>query len=981
MKQAGLFLLLLISITVTGQPRISYLEKYTVTDGLSNNHITALLQDRRGFIWIGTEWGLNRYDGRNFKQYTRTGLNQLIHYEINSLAEDREGNIWIGSNKGVSRFNPLTENITSWTRSQHVFADKKQNIWLIDQDSILLFNGKEVLKKFVFDVKPRQPNANSFIAAMMEDRHGALWLATSYGVRKLDINTGIITTYTAAITSSIDPNACTTIYEDHDGDIWAGTWGEGVLKVNKEKRLLENYRFETTQSNLITAIHSTELDNHGYLLFSSAGTNGGLLLADKNNGLIQARHKVTNLAPDNEAFSLDFSTIIRDRQQNTWIASSNGLYKIDVSKQAFHWTYLPGNDRRDDILFHSIPSPIAGDSSIFISSMQGWWRYDPQLHSIQPHNLPATNRELAAFINNYTADENGIWFTSQKGFGYYDLKKNSITDHSAILGKNKIIKRSWGLARDRLGQLWLSTYREGLVIFDPLTKTTRELFNDSSANGLRGTSINGLKSDKSGFIWLVSKGRLYRVDPLTLVYKIFPITDADGSPHLHISANNRVFVWTEQHIFECTNDGIKTVFNKNIIIRRLAEDNNGSFWLQTHDNFYRLSPDFDQLTAFASGTRLDGNTEVSDVSFHGATCMVLSKGKLLSFSTGNLQKQQVTAPVLVSSVVADTKEYFFPNANKAIQLDFKDRLRIEISALNFSNEGGNRLFYKLDGWDDQWRELLKGSVVSYEQLPTGNYNFLAKASNGDTELIAEPIQLHFKINPPFWKTGWFIALVVAFITAIGYWFYRYRLRQAIKMERMRTRIATDLHDDIGATLSSISMYSEAVKKQVKEKLPQLEPVLEKMGENSRNMVSSMNDIVWAVNPGNDQGGKLLERMESYARDNCSVNDTRLRFNCNDELRSMIFALEYRKNIYLIFKEALNNALKYAGATTINITADKKGSHIVLTIDDNGKGFDTTTIPAGNGLKNIRSRAKEIGAEINISSEEGKGTTLVLDCKI
>lgn len=197
----------------------------------------------------------------------------------------------------------------------------------------------------------------------------------------------------------------------------------------------------------------------------------------------------------------------------------------------------------------------------------------------------------------------------------------------------------------------------------------------------------------------------------------------------------------------------------------------------------------------------------------------------------------------------------------------------------------------------------------------------------------------------------------------------------------RLRMAKDLHDDIGATLSSISMYSEAVKNQVKEKLPHLETILDKMGENSRDMVTGMSDIIWAINPDNDEGGKLISRMEDYARDICAVKDIQLHFNAADTISQVKLQLECRKNIYLIFKEAMNNAAKYAGAKNIQVQLGLNGAAINLMIKDDGKGFNEATVRKGNGLKNLEARAKEIKGNIIIDSVEGSGTTVSLQCRI
>jgi len=175
------------------------------------------------------------------------------------------------------------------------------------------------------------------------------------------------------------------------------------------------------------------------------------------------------------------------------------------------------------------------------------------------------------------------------------------------------------------------------------------------------------------------------------------------------------------------------------------------------------------------------------------------------------------------------------------------------------------------------------------------------------------------------------------------------------------------------------MYSEAVKNQLKDKMPQLETVLDKMGANSRDMVTSMSDIVWAINPDNDEGEKLIKRMENYAGDICAIKNIRLQFKADDKLQTISLPLEHRKNIYLIFKEAVNNAAKYADAKNIWVQLTLSGKALNLLIKDDGKGFNQATVHKGNGLKNFEARAKEIKGNIILDSAEGKGTSVSLNC--
>jgi two-component sensor histidine kinase len=355
-------------------------------------------------------------------------------------------------------------------------------------------------------------------------------------------------------------------------------------------------------------------------------------------------------------------------------------------------------------------------------------------------------------------------------------------------------------------------------------------------------------------------------------------------------------------------------------------------------------------------------------------------GGLVIFDPQQLQKEATTpVPVFSSIYINDTiaTHYFDPaptiRYNKSIVFNFV--------SLNYNDPSQNQYAYKLQGMDNNWKYIGNENSLRFSGLPPGHYTLMVKAADSDGKWNEEPASFRFSVKPPFWKTWWFIGLCVVMIAGAVYVFYQYRLRSALKIERLRTRIATDLHDDIGATLSSISMYSEAVKKQVKDNLPHLEPVLEKMEESSRNMVNTMSDIVWTINPGNDAGERLVDRIESYAKDMAGVNEVRLNFSANERIKNLLLPLELRKNIYLVFKEAFTNALKYSKATELRVLLEATNGVLHLMVKDDGKGFNISQEFSGNGLKNMRLRSDEIGATLTILSTPGEGTEVNLHCKI
>jgi two-component sensor histidine kinase len=355
-----------------------------------------------------------------------------------------------------------------------------------------------------------------------------------------------------------------------------------------------------------------------------------------------------------------------------------------------------------------------------------------------------------------------------------------------------------------------------------------------------------------------------------------------------------------------------------------------------------------------------------------------SPGTITNFLPQKLLGKEPAPPVAISLVQVngrDTSVQF----DKPPLLPHQSTLSFSYAALSYGNASQNYYSYMLKGTDKDWNPATQNTTVTYAKLPAGKYTFMVKGSNSDGVWNPVPVIFSFRIEAPFYLKWWFILMAVFLLAISLVSFYRYRLMQALKVERLRTRLATDLHDDVGATLSAISMYSDALKKQVEK--PQLVNLLEKMGEDSREMVRTMSDLVWAINPKNDGGDKLIQRMENYATDLCASKDVTLHFESDPNLPAHTFGIETRRNIFLIFKEALTNALKYAGGSQLQVKIGTEGNHFFLCIADNGKGFDAATISYGNGLKNMQTRAAEINGKLTIETSPENGCTIILRCTL
>jgi signal transduction histidine kinase len=301
--------------------------------------------------------------------------------------------------------------------------------------------------------------------------------------------------------------------------------------------------------------------------------------------------------------------------------------------------------------------------------------------------------------------------------------------------------------------------------------------------------------------------------------------------------------------------------------------------------------------------------------------------------------------------------------------------------LSFTHAEG---FMRIRGISDAWQSFNFGEEVNLVDLPPGTYTLEAR--------LGESLEQQYWFTktlivlPAFYQTFWFKALLLfAFMlltASIVYYFWRSNIRKLRAEQQLRTTIASDLHDDIGSTLNSISVYTEIAGQQLYTDAEKAKILLDKMGAASRSMIDTMSDIVWTVNPKNDDFENVLKRMQFFAGELLSGKNILLNFEVDERVKKLKFTMQERKNIYLIFKEAVNNIYKYAEATAVTITITKDGNYLALGILDNGRGFNTSEKnSSGNGLMNMKNRAAEIGGKLTIDSSLSSGTLVYLRLRL
>jgi signal transduction histidine kinase len=265
--------------------------------------------------------------------------------------------------------------------------------------------------------------------------------------------------------------------------------------------------------------------------------------------------------------------------------------------------------------------------------------------------------------------------------------------------------------------------------------------------------------------------------------------------------------------------------------------------------------------------------------------------------------------------------------------------------------------------------------INLTGLAPGNYVVHIKAINS-SGVWSNEINLSITIKPPFWQTWWFIVLSLLAVAAILYWLYRYRVQQLLKMQQLRNNISRDLHDEIGSSVSSVNMLSMVAKKQLGDEHP-VTPLLTQIGLSAQNAGDSINDIIWSIHPKNDSIERIILRMKELAAEMLEPNDIAYQLDFDNQLTQLDMPMQDRRHLFMLYKEALNNIIKYAGCKNAFLSIQVIDKNLVMKIEDDGIGFDTANYKPGNGLVNMQHRAAEMKAELVITTAPGKGCSIVL----
>lgn len=816
-------LLLMWGGVLTGQTRDYLIERISIEQGLSQSVVNVIYQDRKGFLWFGTQDGLNQFDGYTFTVFKNEpgNPNSLSNNWISALYEDADNNLWIGTQGGLNKLS--NHKIVSYVNRPEdtqslsndiitsVCGDSSGVIWIgTSGGGLNRFDPRtEKFKAFKYDRNKPAGISNNSIRSLLVDHRQTLWVGTEDGLNKMDLRSDsdekfIIYKNTKGDGGTISDDRVISLFEDKDGQIWAGTLRGGLNRWNHGKDTFTSFKNDPNNANSLSRnnVISITQDKNGHIW---AGTFGGGLNIFQNEKII--RYK--NDPNDPSSLSNDEVLVVyADRSGTCWVGTSGGgLNKFIENKftvmrsAAESANSLSGNDvwamfeDREGQLWIGL---YGNGLNAYKSGLITKYRNDPKNPRSLIHNT------IYALVED---NESNLWIGSEIGLN--KLEKNAIKNGQAIFQRFKNDPQNprslsndqiSALYQDHVGNLWIGTFGGGLnrISAGELKKPSpsfERFMADSSLNSISSNLINAIIEDEKGHLWVGTQNGLNEFDGKNFaVYK--HIQGASNSlTHntvlsLHRDSKNNLWMGTHGGGLNKFKDGVFTSYTQkeglsNNVVYGILEDEDGNLWLSTNKGISRFDPDKQGPDAFRNYDTKDG---LPSNEFNQGSYFKNKKGKmffggingLVSFNPKELVESDYVPPVYITSFKKFDKEVEFETGLdqlKNIEISYKDNFfGFEFVALDYRTPDKIHYAYKLEGFDQTWVYANNRRYATYTNLGGGRYVFKVKATSSDGIWNEHAAQIKLVITPPFWKTIWFqlSSGIVLLIAAFN--FYQSRLR-------------------------------------------------------------------------------------------------------------------------------------------------------------------------------------------------------------
>jgi ligand-binding sensor domain-containing protein/signal transduction histidine kinase len=945
-------------------------------EGLPHNLVRAITQTPDGYLWVGTRAGLARFDGLRFTRFDGRNTPALKNSNISALCVDRSGALWIGTfGAGLLQLTDRTFKELGTTEGlvgsevTALEAGNEGSLWIGTTTGLSRYrDGK------FFNYTCKEGLASEIIRCVREDRSGNVWIATGEGLNRF--RDGVLDSFTT--TNGLPNNSVRGLYQDRRGRLWIGSDG-GLLCY--ERGIFRPCGSDDELTD--TFVNAACEDGQGTLWL---GTYSGLNRF--SNG------RIINES-NNEGVSYDLvNTLFVDREGTLWVGSREGLARLTPNR---FLTY----SRQQGLAHNNIMSVLEDRMGrIWVGTWGGGLN---QLDGGKVTVLSTrTGFPYNLILSVCEGRDGSLWVGADYDGGLMRLEPGKLTRYAHHDGLINAAVRV--LHEDRSGNLWIGTSR-GLSCLREGRFTTYTV-----KDGLADDTIRAICEDHEGRLWFGTEGGLN----CRQGNRFAKFTVQDGLSDnvvlaLYEDSRHDLWIGTEQGLNRRHEGKFshytrrQGLFSNQVL--EILEDNFGYLWMSSLTGISRVSKqDLDALDRHEVASvhctpygRLDGllSAQCNGVSKpagwksrDGRLWFPTTKG--LVAVDPQLKVNELVPPVVIEEILADGKPLNpdHPDEHSSIRPltgpAGRSEIEIHYTALSLQTPEKDRFKYKLEGVDPDWVQADTRRVAYYNHLHSGHYRFLVMACNNDGLWNPKEASLTLELLPRFWQTDWFLGL--SGLTLLGglAGSIRYlslkRLRRRLAaleqqhaVEKERARIAKDIHDDLGASLTQITLLSDRLESETAD---ELRANTRKISATAREMAQSLDEIVWAVNPQHDTVEGLIEYLSQSADEFLEDSPIRSRLKLPTKLPVCPIPAEVRHQLFLAFKEALNNAVKHASASEIQIEFVAETTRFQISIIDNGRGFDPAApLTRGNGLLNMRKRLEALRGSFELFSAPNRGTEI------
>lgn len=984
MKNAFLAILLLLTTAHVCNSQEIHVERITTENGLSANnayHSNAILLDSRGYTWIATLNGLNRWDGYEMTVYKHDPFDQnsISSNTTYTVEEDHLGRIWIGTDdSGVDIYDydldqfihtDVMKNSKRIPRVNRIFKAKNDDMWIgTAWDGLyqLDISDSTLVHRPIFQDSVKNHDER-FIVDIRETAKGEILVSNQEGMHLFSEEQNTFT--------HIEKHPCRESYLAIDdlGKIWFGCYWEPMIGI-----------YDLRDSTMINA----PFDVHAYVkrifidskqnMWLSCKTSTDVFLVKYN---LTTEKKVTYYHDPTNPNSIPndpFRTMSEDKNGRIWfMTNSEGAGYFDPNRTEF------------EKIYQEIPYSIflSNDSSLFVSTANKL--HNLNLDDLSYYEIDAFKKHLDIYKDTYVSpmiksSSGEYWFSTNSQrylFSYDGTTTKPLWNAPGHMSS---------LVFDNEGKLWIN-YK--LIAFDgnksietnDLLKQTgskdliiKEEFKDCRLlhDGclITGGVANGLFIYNPSDTTLIHyKGNDVVVGKLSSS-TISKIYESPSTHKVYVSTKTNLNILDrESSTFTYINpsDGLEGE------VLSMIEDKSENLWILTSKGLYKVVDDkVVSKYGQASGISLDkSRLLVYNMIMDSENRIIFNtKDGIYRFDPDALEAPFVPLPIRIEhlyinrKIVSPDERNQLTNSSSStaqLSLPFSKRdVGFGFVSIN-GKEHEVEYYYRLHGYSEEWIHLGDKREVFFTNLDNGDYTFEVKAKSAEGAWTENISTQEFTIQPPWYKRWWSYLLFSFLVFAILYGIYAYRVHQITRYQRLRTKISSDLHDDVGTLLSSLAMQSDVLGLDAP---PEKASRYEKFSALSREAMDRMRDTVWAIDSRKDNLVSLIDRMADYISDMYENHRIQVNFKHDKSKLTNSLAPDIRQNVYLIFKEALNNAMKYSNGDIVNVSLIQSGKSITLSIHDNGslKAIKTS----GTGISNMKLRAKRIGGQLVIGTTDG-----------